>query len=110
MSSTRLPTTTTQQAYPWRAVLRTVVQVLLAAPIILTVLALVLATIAQDPFAEFLPGSAVVWLLGASAFLAGLSGVIARVMAIPQVDRWLARLRLGSAPYVARYRAADPPE
>lgn len=69
------PVTPTQVEYPGRAVLRTVVQA--AIGLILLV-----------PFvvAELGPAAAP-WLVGAAA----LAGLVARIMAIPQVNDWLER-------------------
>lgn len=102
--------TTTQQEHPWRAALRTAVQVLIALPAFLFGLAGVLALVAQDAFAQYLPEGWVPWLLGASLFVAALAGLLSRVMAIPAVDTALDRvIGLGSAPApVARH--VSPPE
>jgi hypothetical protein len=89
---------TTQQRHPWRAAVRTTLEV-----------ALVLATaaIAAGPLiADFIestwPGSPVVaWITAGVAFLASLSGLLARLAALPAVDAALQRiLKLGSAPGV----------
>lgn len=95
---------TTQQRHPWRAAVRTALEV-----------ALVLATaaIAAGPLiAEFVeqtwPGSPVVaWITAAVAFLAGLSGLLARLAALPAVDEALQRiLNLGSSPAADRGKHA----
>lgn len=101
---------TTQQQHPWRAAARSFVGVLVALPAALLVISVVLAVIAQDAFAQYLPEAWVAWLLAGSAFVATLAGLLSRIMAIPAVDRALERIRLGSAP-VARIgarHAADP--
>lgn len=90
--------TTTQQQYPWRAALRTAVQVFVALPTVLLVFAGVLALVAQDAFAQYLPDGWVAWLLAAAAFCGALAGVLARVMAFPAVDAWLKRIGLASGP------------
>lgn len=90
--------TTTQQRYPWKAALRTVIQ---------TAIPLGLAAIAAGPLlAEFVeqtwPGSPVVaWITAGVAFLSSVSGLLARLAALPAVDAALQHLlRLGSAPDV----------
>ncbi|NKY08961.1 hypothetical protein [Cellulomonas hominis] len=90
--------TTTQQQHPWRAALRTAVQVFVALPTALLVLAGVLTIVAQDAFSQYLPDGWVAWLVAAAAFCAALAGVLARVMAYPAVDVWLKRIGLASAP------------
>lgn len=91
-------TTSTQQAHPWRAAIRTAVQVAAV---------LIAAAIVAGPeislfIEQFWPGSPVpAWIAAAVAFLAGLSGLLARLAALPAVDRLLEHIfRLGSAPGV----------
>ena len=90
---------TTQQQHPWRAAIRTAIQVAVV---------LVAAAVAAGPdlslFVEqFWPGSPVIgWIAAAVTFLAALSGLLARLAALPAVDRVLELLRLGSAPEVRR--------
>lgn len=101
---------TTQQEHPWRAALRTAVQVFVALPTFLLGLAAVLALVAQDAFAEYLPEGWAAWLLAASLIVAALAGLLSRIMAIPAVDRLLERvLSLGSAP-AATPRHVSPSE
>jgi hypothetical protein len=69
------PEQPTQVEYPGRAVLRTVVQ---AAVGLILVVPFVVAE---------LGGAAAPWLIGAAA----AAGLMARVMAIPQVNAWLTR-------------------
>lgn len=89
---------TTQQQHPARAALRTAVQVFIALPATLLVVAAILTVVAQDAFAQYLPEGWVAWLVGAAAVCATLAGLLARVMAIPAVDRALKRLGLSSSP------------
>lgn len=101
---------TTQQEHPWRAALRTAVQVLIALPAFLFGLAGVLALVAQDAFAEYLPDGWAAWLLAASLFVAALAALLSRIMAVPAVDAALDRvLSLGSAP-APTARHVSPPE
>jgi len=90
--------TTTQQQHPWRAALRTAVQVFVALPTALLVLAGILTIVAQDAFAKYLPDGWVAWLIAAAAFCAALAALLARLMAVPAVDAWLKRVGLASGP------------
>jgi len=93
--------TTTQQAHPWRAAARSAVGVLVALPAVLLGIAGVLALVAQDEFARYLPDGWAAWLLAASLFVAALAGLLSRIMAYPAVDQALEHFRLGSAPALA---------
>lgn len=84
--------TTTQQKYPGRAALRTFAQVVVAIPAFLLVLAGVLAIIAQDAFAQYLPDAWAAWLLGVSVGIASFAALLARIMAVPAIDHWLKSL------------------
>ena len=86
--------TTTQQRYPWRAVARTVLAVLIGVGIVVPVA----VTIILDQFNVYLPDGAKAWLIGASAFTVALSGAVTRIIAIPAVDAWLKSLGLSSSP------------
>ena len=86
--------TSTQTSYPWRAVVRTVVQVGLSALIIVPII----IGIVSDGMAAYLPDEWEAWLAGAAAFLTALSGVFARVMAIPAINDALAKVGLSAAP------------
>lgn len=90
--------TTTQQSHPWRAAARTAAQALVAVPAVLTTLALVADMVAGDDLAAWLPAGWAAWLAAAAVTCSALAGLLARVMAVPAVDAWLARLRLSSAP------------
>jgi len=91
---------TTQQAAPARATWRTIVQGFVSTILILGVVLPIVAQILDEELGDFIPGSWVAWLVGAAAFVAALAGALARIMAIPAVDVWLEKLRLGSAPEV----------
>lgn len=91
-------TTTTQQEHPLRAAVRTFVQVWI--PGMLTAL-VVIPAVAQailDEFGEALPDRFRLILVGVVTGAAAVSAVLARIMAIPAVDRLVERVRLGSAP------------
>lgn len=83
--------------FPAQRVIRTVMQVVLAAAAILAAVVVVAPQI-LDAVGAVLPGSWVAWLTGAVAVLAAVSATIARVMAIPAVDAWLKQFGAGSAP------------
>lgn len=91
--------TTTQQLHPWHAVRRTIVETILPMVALIGV-----AFIAAGPeiaaFVEaYWPGSPLaVWILGAVAFVAGLAGLLAKLAALPAVDRLLQHIGLGSTP------------
>lgn len=86
--------TTTQQRYPWRAVARTVLAVLIGVGLVVPVA----VTVILDQFDVYLPAGAKAWLVAASAFTVALSGAVTRIIAIPAVDAWLKRVGLSSSP------------
>lgn len=83
-------TAPTQVARPWRATVRTLVQFLIAAAVLLP---FVVEATGLDP--ELYP-----WLAG----LLGVAAAVTRVMALPQVEAFLARF----APWLAADPAASP--
>lgn len=83
--------------FPLQRVIRTAVQVIVAAAAILATTVVVAPQI-LTAIQDVLPGSVVAWLAGAIAVLAGLSAAVARVMAIPAVDEWLRHIGAGSTP------------
>lgn len=88
----------TQVKYPWKATLRTVVQV--GIPTVLTLCVVIPQVIDAilDGFGEQLPPEFVGWMLGASALVTTLAGVLARIMAIPAVNAVLTKIGLGARP------------
>lgn len=76
----------TQEQYPWKAVLRTVVQAVLALALSAP---LIVAAITGDS-AEAAGGALALFL--------AVSATITRLMAVPVVNDWLAVVGLGSAP------------
>lgn len=83
--------------FPVQRVIRTAVQVILAAASVLAVTVIVAPQI-LDAIADVLPGPAVAWITGAIAALAAVSAALSRVMAVPAVDAFLRRFGAGSAP------------
>lgn len=86
----------TQEQYPWKAVLRTVVQAVLAlalsAPLIVTAIT----------------GDSAEAAGGALALFLTISAAITRLMAVPVVNDWLAVVGLGSSPKEPATPPADP--
>lgn len=83
-------------------VLRTVVQV--AIPAFLT-FNLVLPQVVEA-VGGVLPEDAYLWLNGAALGVTAIAGALSRVMAIPQINTWLASFGLGSVP---RFAAKNDP-
>lgn len=83
--------------FPLQRVIRTAVQVIIAAAAILATTVVVAPQI-LTAIQDVLPGPFVAWLTGAIAALAAISAAVARVMAIPAVDEWLRKFGAGSAP------------
>lgn len=80
-----------------KRVLRTATQVLVAGIVFLGGL-VAIAPQVLEAVQDVLPGPVVAWLVGAIAFLAGISAALSRVMAIPAVNAWLVTIGLGSVP------------
>ncbi|WP_217183361.1 hypothetical protein [Streptomyces sp. AC495_CC817] len=83
--------------FPLQRMIRTAVQVVVAAAAILATTVIVAPQILAA-IQDVLPGPVVGWITGAIAALAALSAAVARVMAIPAVDEWLKHFGAGSAP------------
>jgi len=88
-----------QVVHPWKASVRTFLQVLLSAVTLVLTLGPAILQILAEQLKGQVPDGFTAWLLGASVFLAALAGAFARIMAIPQVNQLLGRIRLdaGSA-------------
>ena len=86
--------TPTQVARPWRAALRTGLQAFLS---VAGIAALALPLVSEF-VAEFWPGSPVIaFIAAAAAFIAALSILVTRVMAIAAVDALLTRIGIGAS-------------
>lgn len=86
------PTTPTQTAHPWRATLRTAVQVAVPAFLgLVIILPLILAELTEGPLAGYLPPGLTASLIGAAAFITAASAAFARIAAIPGVVEWTRR-------------------
>lgn len=86
-----------QVANPWQATKRTMAAVFAVLVPGLYILAEML-TVFADGFADVLPGSLIAWVISAAAFLTVAAGVATRIMAIPGVNEWLAKLKLSATP------------
>lgn len=78
--------TTTQESYPWKAVLRTVLQAMIA--LAASAGLIVTAITGQSPEAA----------TGALAVFITVSAAITRLMAVPVINGWLTAVGLGSEP------------
>ncbi|MCW2132871.1 hypothetical protein [Arthrobacter sp. VKM Ac-2550] len=89
---------TTQTAYPWKATLRTVLEVGIPAfALVLIVIPQVLNILAEE-LGAVLPESVTAWLLAAAATVTLVAGALARIAAIPGVNALLTRIGLGAEP------------
>jgi hypothetical protein len=79
---------TTQATHPWRATVRTAVEVGIPAFLgLLVLLPLVIKEI-LDGFGEQLPPGLYAWLAGAAVTITAVSATLARIAAIPGVIEW----------------------
>jgi hypothetical protein len=101
---------TTQQEHPVRAALRTFVQVWIPSLAVALVVIPEVVRIIVEETGDALPENLRLILAGIVTAAAVVSAILARIMAIPAVDRVLERvLSLGSAPAVA-HRDVRPSE
>ena len=84
----------TQEEYPWRATLRTIVAYIVVA---LPVYAIGVP-ILMDEVGEYLPEGAVAWLTASALFVGGLVATVTRIMAIPSVNEALGNVGLSASP------------
>lgn len=82
----------TQEAHPWRASLRTAVQIAVPA-LILFVLA---QPIIEEELAGYVPDAWQAWYAGAAGFLTACGAALTRVMALPAAQRLLEVIGLGT--------------
>lgn len=81
-------TTPTQVAHPWRATLRTILQALVAALVVLPLAVPVITDwIAENP--GLLPTEVAAGVTAAGAAVVAIAGLVARLMAVPGVDEFL---------------------
>lgn len=99
----------TQQRHPWRATARTAAQTILGAVLALGVVLPIAWQIVTDELAKqglSLPDGAVAVVGVVVAVVVAVSAILARIMAIPQVDGLLRHLGLSAEPSNAPRRAA----
>ncbi|AYN57000.1 hypothetical protein SEA_VITAS_22 [Microbacterium phage Vitas] len=89
---------TTQTEHPWKATLRTLVQVGIPALIGIGVVVPEVIQIILDGFGETMSVEVRAWFLAAAAAVTAGAGVLARIMAIPLVNEFLTKIGLGAAP------------
>lgn len=99
----------TQTAFPWKATIRTGLQVLLGLGATLAAIWLVV----QDELGGYLSPEAQALIGAIVAGTIAVSTTLARVMAIPAVNDWLTKIGLGAEPKVdygyEGDRYVDPP-
>ncbi|MDF9716046.1 hypothetical protein [Nocardioides sp. ChNu-99] len=92
----------TQVRRPWRATARTALQTTLAVVPVLGFVVPEIVSIVLEEAGESMPAGVRAVLLAASAVIVGVASAAARIMAIPQVERFLVRHKL------VRALAANP--
>lgn len=101
----------TQVAYPWRATLRTILQTV--AGVVLGLASAIAAVAVLAPqflaaLAEILPPEWYAYAVTAVAFIGLLAGTVTKIMAIPGVNVWLTKWKLGAAPAVSHSTPTVP--
>lgn len=86
----------TQEAHPWRAALRTAVQIIVPA----LILFVVAQPIIEDQLGAHLPDAWRAWYAGAAGFLTACGAALTRIMALPAARRLLEALGLGTGVHV----------
>jgi hypothetical protein len=92
------PALSTQEQNPRRAVSRTMLQTAIPAFIALLVIVPEIIEVVLDGLGQHMPSEVYLWLTGLAALITAVSGVIARVMAIPGVVDWLSKYATLFAP------------
>jgi len=88
----------TQVQHPWKAAIRTFVQVAIPAVIALGIVVPQIVDIILEQFGEQLPPQFTGVMLAVSVGVAGVSAVVARIMALPLVNEFLTGIGLGATP------------
>jgi len=96
--TTRAEVKATQVVYPWKAALRTALQVGIPTLVTLGVVIPEVIRIVLEEFGEQMPDSLRLWLIGAAGIVTGAATVLARIMAIPAVNAFLTRFGIGATP------------
>lgn len=79
----------TQESNPRRAVLRTFVQTVIPALLILALGVPEVIKIILAELGEVMPESVRLWMLAAAGVTAGIASALAKIMALPMVNDWL---------------------
>lgn len=82
----------TQENHPWRASLRTAVQIIIPA----LVLFVAAQPIVADGLGDYLPDTWAAWYAAAAGFLTALGATLTRLMALPAAQRLLEAIGLGT--------------
>jgi hypothetical protein len=90
------PTAATQVVYPWKAAVRTVVQGLLSFAALFSAVLVIPGF--HDLLNVYLPEGWPAYVYGFGVFVAAFAGVLARVMALPQLQAFLTSVHLGAVP------------
>lgn len=93
-------TTPTQILHPWIATLRTILAIVAGAVVTIFTFIAAFAVFAPQllaAVAAILPPEWLAWATAAVATLGAIAGAITRIMAIPGVNEWLAKIRLGAS-------------
>lgn len=86
----------TQIQHPWRATIRTV-----AATVVAVVVALAAALpVVEQAMGTYIPDRGRAALLWLGGLMAALSGLVTRLMALPEIDALLGRIGLSAEPRV----------
>jgi hypothetical protein len=88
----------TQVAFSAQAVKRTIVQVLIPALLTFVVIVPLIIQIILDGYGQQMPDGLRGWLVAAGGFVVVSAGVLAKIMAIPQVNALLRSWGLGAQP------------
>ncbi|MGP5390645.1 hypothetical protein [Glutamicibacter arilaitensis] len=86
----------TQVQQPGRAAARTFWQTFIPALIGLVFILPEVLGILSSELGDSLPPALRAWLLGAAVVVSGIASALAKIMAIPAVNRWLEHIRLGA--------------
>lgn len=93
-------TTPTQILHPWIATLRTLLAIVAGSVVAIFGFITALTVFAPQflaAIAAILPPEWLAWATAAVATLGAVSAAITRIMAIPGVNAWLTKIRLGAA-------------
>lgn len=90
------PTEPTQVQQPGRAAMRTFWQSFIPGVIGVVLLLPEVLRIIAGELGDVLPPNLRVWLLGAVTVVSGIASALAKIMAIPKVNRWLEHFRLSA--------------